>query len=55
MLIKILNSIPVGTPGVLDEKRSSVSPTCCKRRLKWAVSRNNHKKGGPMSVLGRAR
>ena len=25
-----------------------------KRPLKWAVSRNNRKKGGPVSVLGRA-
>ena len=26
-----------------------------KRQINWAVSRNNHKKGGPVTVLGRAR
>ena len=38
------------------ENVSSVSPSCRKRRLHGAVSRNNRiKEGGPVSVLGRAR
>ena len=37
------------------ENVSSVSPAFRKRRLNGAVSRNNRIKGGPGSVLGRAR
>ena len=43
----------MGTPGVSDEKGSSVSPASRKRGLNGAVSLNNHKKVGPVSVLGR--
>ena len=42
--------VPVGTPGF----KMKIGPQYSQRRLNGAVSRNNNKKGGPVSVLGRA-
>ena len=45
----------MGTPEVKDENMFSVSSACRKKRQNVAVSRNNVKNGGPVSVLERAR
>ena len=42
---------PCGPRGLKDENRSSISPVYRKMRLNGAVSRNNRKKGDPVSVL----